>query len=97
MNYHGRAAGRSGVGAVMGSKKLKAIVANGKNGVTINDRPKALELRKNYLAALKDIHSMGYLALGVQLALTQYPLTVAILQSRTGVVLELWISQRQTS
>lgn len=50
MNYHGRAAGRSGVGAVMGSKKLKAIVANGKGGVTVSDRPKTLALRKSYLA-----------------------------------------------
>ncbi len=35
-NLH-RAAGRSGVGAVMGSKNLKAIVARGSNGVTVKD------------------------------------------------------------
>ena len=35
-NLH-RAAGRSGVGAVMGSKNLKAIVARGSNGVTVED------------------------------------------------------------
>lgn len=35
-NMH-RAAGRSGVGAVMGSKNLKAIVARGSNGVEVRD------------------------------------------------------------
>ncbi|MGH1406646.1 MAG: aldehyde ferredoxin oxidoreductase family protein [Rhodomicrobiaceae bacterium] len=35
-NMH-RAAGRSGVGAVMGSKNLKAIVARGSNGVQVRD------------------------------------------------------------
>ena len=33
-----RAAGRSGVGAVMGSKKLKAIAVRGTGGVTVADR-----------------------------------------------------------
>ncbi|MEM7172962.1 MAG: aldehyde ferredoxin oxidoreductase family protein [Pseudomonadota bacterium] len=35
-----RAAGRSGVGAVMGSKNLKAVAVHGTKGVTVND-PKA--------------------------------------------------------
>ncbi|GJM02389.1 MAG: aldehyde ferredoxin oxidoreductase [Rhodomicrobium sp.] len=35
VNNKHRAAGRSGVGAVMGSKNLKAIVARGSNGVTV--------------------------------------------------------------
>lgn len=37
-NHHGRMAGRSGLGAVMGSKKLKALVLEGKNKVEIHDR-----------------------------------------------------------
>lgn len=37
VNNKHRAAGRSGVGAVMGSKNLKAIVARGSNGVTVQD------------------------------------------------------------
>lgn len=37
MNDGGRAAGRSGVGAVMGSKKLKAIVVRGGGGVRVAD------------------------------------------------------------
>jgi aldehyde:ferredoxin oxidoreductase len=40
MNDLDRAAGRSGVGAVMGSKNLKAIAVRGKRGVTVNDPEK---------------------------------------------------------
>lgn len=49
-----RAAGRSGVGAVMGSKKLKAVVALGSGGVTPADpqklRDAALRIRKQLAA-----------------------------------------------
>jgi len=38
MNEMGRAAGRSGVGAVMGSKKLKAVVVVGTGSVKIGDK-----------------------------------------------------------
>jgi aldehyde:ferredoxin oxidoreductase len=40
MNEYHRAAGRSGVGAVMGSKNLKAIVVKGSQGIAVED-PKA--------------------------------------------------------
>lgn len=40
MNDLDRAAGRSGVGAVMGSKNLKAIAVRGKRGVAVNDPEK---------------------------------------------------------
>jgi aldehyde:ferredoxin oxidoreductase len=46
MNDKGRAARRSGVGAVMGSKRLKAIVAKGKMAVPMADEDKAKELRR---------------------------------------------------
>src|SRR5206468_10773354 len=39
INDKHRAAGRSGVGAVMGSKNLKAIAVRGTQGVTIADPP----------------------------------------------------------
>ncbi|MFH0915736.1 MAG: aldehyde ferredoxin oxidoreductase family protein [bacterium] len=39
MNDEDRAAGRSGVGAVMGSKNLKAIAVKGSKGVKVADRP----------------------------------------------------------
>ena len=38
MTDHGSAAGRSGLGAVMGSKKLKAVVARGNQAVPMADK-----------------------------------------------------------
>ena len=38
MNDKGRAAGRSGVGAVMGSKNLKAVAVRGKDKVVVRDK-----------------------------------------------------------
>jgi aldehyde:ferredoxin oxidoreductase len=49
MNDKERAAGRSGLGAVMGSKKLKAVVVKGKINVPMADEEKAKELRKKTL------------------------------------------------
>ena len=46
-NDHGRIAARSGLGAVMGSKKLKALVVKGKLPVPMVDEEGANELRKN--------------------------------------------------
>ena len=44
-----RQAGRGGVGAVMGSKNLKAIVVKGNKGIEIHDRKEMVALnRKNY-------------------------------------------------
>lgn len=48
MNDHGRAAGRSGLGAVMGSKKLKAIVAGGRSEVPLFNRQRVKDLSKKY-------------------------------------------------
>jgi aldehyde:ferredoxin oxidoreductase len=52
MNNKGRAAGRSGLGAVMGSKKLKAVVAKGDIAVPQADEAKTKALRKEYLPKL---------------------------------------------
>jgi len=49
----GRAAGRSGLGAVMGSKKLKAIVVKGTENVPVADENMLKELRKKYLPDMK--------------------------------------------
>jgi aldehyde:ferredoxin oxidoreductase len=46
MSYLSRAAGRCGLGAVMGSKKLKAIAVRGSWRVKISDEEKFRELRK---------------------------------------------------
>lgn len=47
-NDKGRTAGRSGLGTVMGSKKLKAIVLTGKKKNPVRDRKTILELTKTY-------------------------------------------------
>ena len=54
INDHGRAAGRSGLGAVMGSKKLKAIVARGKAQTPVADLPRLKELRKQANQGVKE-------------------------------------------
>jgi aldehyde:ferredoxin oxidoreductase len=53
INNKGRAAGRSGVGAVMGSKKLKAIAVNGKQAVPVAIEAQLQESRKKYLEQMK--------------------------------------------
>ncbi|MFH0814383.1 MAG: aldehyde ferredoxin oxidoreductase family protein [Pseudomonadota bacterium] len=50
----GRICARSGLGAVMGSKKLKAVVAIGSREIPVKDRERAQEIRKKYLRELKD-------------------------------------------
>jgi aldehyde:ferredoxin oxidoreductase len=53
INDEGRAAGRSGFGAVMGSKKLKAVVAKGERDVPLADPQKMQELRKEAIRDMK--------------------------------------------
>lgn len=47
MNDRERAAGRSGLGAVMGSKNLKAIVVRGRMNVPVHDPKKINQLRRD--------------------------------------------------
>jgi aldehyde:ferredoxin oxidoreductase len=49
INDEGRAWGRSGVGAVMGSKQLKAVTVKGKQKVPVADPTRAQQLRKEYI------------------------------------------------
>ncbi len=53
MNDKGSTAGRTGMGAVMGSKKLKAVVASGKKKPQIADEEKFKQLREHLREALK--------------------------------------------
>ncbi len=50
MNDKERAAGRSGLGAVMGSKRLKAVVVKGSTRVPLDDRDAMRALRKRILS-----------------------------------------------
>jgi aldehyde:ferredoxin oxidoreductase len=54
IRHEGSAAARSGVGAVMGSKRLKAFVVRGTKRVSIADPEKFAKLRKEYLKSVKD-------------------------------------------
>ncbi len=49
----GRFAARSALGAVMGSKKLKAVVVKGSLPIALANDPKMRELRKDHLASFK--------------------------------------------
>jgi aldehyde:ferredoxin oxidoreductase len=51
MSDHGSTAGRSGLGAVMGSKKLKAVVVRGNSEVTVSDRAAVLSTRAEQIKA----------------------------------------------
>jgi aldehyde:ferredoxin oxidoreductase len=52
MHNKGSAAGRSGLGAIMGSKKLKAVAVRGKMKVPVADEQGLKELRTKYLKQL---------------------------------------------
>ena len=54
INDGGRAAARSGLGAVMGSKQLKAIVVRGEHKVPLADETRLKELRDQYLRGPRD-------------------------------------------
>jgi aldehyde:ferredoxin oxidoreductase len=65
-----RQAGRGGVGAVMGSKNLKAIVVKGGKGMDLHDRKKLFELnRENYQRALKSQVAQARMKYGTPLTL----------------------------
>jgi aldehyde:ferredoxin oxidoreductase len=53
INNKGRAAARSGVGAVMGSKKLKAVAVTGTAEVPVADKDKLREFRKEVVSQIK--------------------------------------------
>ena len=63
MSNRGDAAGRSGLGAVMGSKKLKAVVARGNKEVPVVDVEAANKLRREHIAEgkpfLERFHTYG--------------------------------------
>ena len=54
INETSRAAGRGGVGAVMGSKNVKAVVARGSGRITVADRDRFLALKKDVAAKIRE-------------------------------------------
>ncbi len=74
LNDHGRAAGRTGLGAVMGSKNLKAIAVKGSKRVEqseefVEHAKKALEeVRESFMAdMLKELGTAGYVEMALEL------------------------------
>jgi aldehyde:ferredoxin oxidoreductase len=65
MNEKDRAAGRAGVGAVMGSKKLKAIVVKGDDGIKLKDEAGFKAANQKYLKKFKDSLDGGKSSLNV--------------------------------
>ncbi len=63
INNKGRAAGRSGLGAVMGSKRLKAVAVQGDLPVPVAEPELMRELRKKHVASLtghaEQLHATG--------------------------------------
>ena len=65
-----RQAGRGGVGAVMGSKNLKAIVVKGRKGIDLHDRKRIIDLnRNNYQRAKKSQVAQARMKFGTPLTL----------------------------
>jgi len=73
MNDEGRAAGRTGMGAVMGSKNLKAIAIKGRGAVEVNDAFKYLglvrtinkhQMEKFSCRMFRELGTSGYLDTG---------------------------------
>ncbi|MBM4338732.1 MAG: aldehyde ferredoxin oxidoreductase family protein [Deltaproteobacteria bacterium] len=77
MNDKYRAAGRSGVGAVMGSKNLKAVVVAGEGSVPMADEERFNEIQKRVLTKFRDAVKAGpsplslHGTIGVMTPLTQ--------------------------
>ena len=55
INDRGRAAARSGVGAVMGSKKLKALAVRGSGKAAVADKDALDRLRKDFIADMREM------------------------------------------
>ncbi|MCF7918457.1 MAG: aldehyde ferredoxin oxidoreductase family protein [Candidatus Cloacimonetes bacterium] len=68
MNDKNRAAGRSGVGAVMGSKNLKAIIVKGSNNVDVNQAEKFTQTvrKQNDMLKAHPVTGEGLPALGTK-------------------------------
>ncbi len=65
MNDEGRAAGRCGMGALMGAKKLKAIVVSGNNKTELSDKQKVKQLIKDARDCIKnDANTNAYKMFG---------------------------------
>ena len=58
INDGGRAAARSGVGAVMGAKRLKAVAVRGTGQANVADKIRLDSLRKEFLAEMREMSGL---------------------------------------
>jgi aldehyde:ferredoxin oxidoreductase len=75
MNDHGRAAGRTGMGAVMGAKNLKAIAVRGTAAVPVADAPALESIAGEIVSGTRD----DMVALSLQLAGTASYVDMALM------------------
>ncbi len=68
VNDYGRIAARSGLGAVMGAKKLKAVCLDGKTRLTVADKETTLFLSQNYRKNITKMLSNKLIGKMLQLA-----------------------------
>ncbi len=59
MNDRDRAAGRAGVGAVMGAKKLKGVAVRGTQKVSMADEERFIEINQKYRGRFKEVKKAG--------------------------------------
>jgi len=68
MNNSHRAVGRCGLGAVMGSKKLKAVVCSGKTKIELHDSEEFKKISKKQIGYLNEsVLKVGFEAFGTNL------------------------------
>ena len=75
INDHGRAAGRTGMGAVMGAKNLKAIAVRGRGSISIADRTELAHVA----AAVRDHSHEDVAAQAIRMAGTAGYLDMAVM------------------
>lgn len=91
MNDKDRAAGRSGMGAVMGSKKLKAVVVKGTKGISVADKSKFMAAT---LDARNKIKENGVTGLGGGLPSYGTQVLVNILNESHALPTRNWQTSR---
>ena len=91
MNDKDRAAGRSGLGAVMGSKNLKAVVVKGSNGIGV---AKPLQFNKAVANAREKVTANGVTGTGGGLATYGTEVLVNILNEMHALPTNNWLASR---
>lgn len=82
VSQSGRSGGRPGMGAVMGSKNLKAIVIRGTRGVEVADRKKLEELARDANLALRNKPSYSFWMRQGTMATIQWSQANSVLPTR---------------